>query len=345
MNEKLFCIECKRYFQNKEDWDKEHDKIFYQLKNIKHNYIFEGNVFSLVFDVMSKNYENEQRINKQEAEIANIKTKLNFYEDSLKNDVFFETNINIKHSENKISGKCLVHFFPKAVNFKIECNGNITFSGRKEFEIEILFPFKTSKSKFCSIEKLQGCLSSKTVQNTSEEETTIFSNYSPIVLQTNKIVSLKLLRNYSLEENLKKNKIDVSLNGILTFSNYGFNVKEPFVLYNILQKSYLSYEKYQWKFIENCFEKEGKIKKECFIELELDFEAGELYIKNQFNYLGISGNFSTKEKKNAKFHFQFINSFYGVITIVCDNKYLNADDKTGEIKLSEKANFFMIINV
>ena len=192
---------------------------------------------------------------------------------------------------------------------------------------------------------MQGCLSSKTVQNTSEEETTIFSNYSPIVLQTNKIVSIKLLRNYSLEENLKKNKIDVSLNGILTFSNYGFNVKEPFVLYNILQKSYLSYEKYQWKFIENCFEKEGKIKKECFIELELDFEAGELYIKNQFNYLGISGNFSTKEKKNAKFHFQFINSFYGVITIVCDNKYLNADDKTGEIKLSEKANFFMIINV
>ena len=154
MNEKFFCLDCKRYFNNKDEWDKEHNKIFYKAKNIKHNFLIEGNVLSYIFDIMTKNFENEQKINKQNIEIMKIQTKLNFYEDSLKNDVFFETNINIKNILKKISGKCLIHFFPKSINFKIECNGDIDFKGRNELEIEILFPFKTCELKFCSIEKL-----------------------------------------------------------------------------------------------------------------------------------------------------------------------------------------------
>ena len=345
MNEKIFCIECKQYFKNKEEWDKEHAKIFYKVKNIKHNFLYEGNTLSYIYDMMEKNYENEQRINKLNNEILKITNKLNFFEDSFKNDVFFETNINIKNTDNTIFGKCLIHFFPKSVNFKIECIGDINFSGRKELEIEILFPFKASKFKFCSIEKLKGCLSSKTVKNSLDEETTIFSNYSSIVNQKNKIISIKLLRNYYIIENLKKNSIEISLNGTLTFSDYGFNLNEPFVLYNIIQKTFLVYEKYQWKFIENCFSEEGMIKNDCIINIELNLEEREIYIKNKYNYLGNKNNFLAKEKENAKFRFQFVNSFYGIIAIYNENKYLNSDTNTGLIVLSEKANYFMIINI
>ena len=54
MNEKMFCIECKQYFKNKEDWDKEHEKIFYKVKNIKHNFLYEGNTLSYIYDMMTK---------------------------------------------------------------------------------------------------------------------------------------------------------------------------------------------------------------------------------------------------------------------------------------------------
>ena len=345
MNEKFFCLDCKRYFNNKDEWDKEHNKIFYKAKNIKHNFLIEGNVLSYIFDIMTKNFENEQKINRQNIEIMKIQTKLNFYEDSLKNDVFFETNINIKNILKKISGKCLIHFFPKSIIFKIECNGDIDFKGRNELEIEILFPFKTCELKFCSIEKLQGCLSSKTVQNTSDEEISIFSNYSSIVNQKNKIISVKFLRNYSIIENLKKNKIDISVNGNLSFSDFGFNLNKPFVLYNIFQKKFLSYDKYQWKFIENCFTEDGNIKNECIINIELNFELEEIYIKNQYNYLGNKNNYVSKEKNDAKFKFKFLNSFYGIIAIFYNNKYLYSNDNTGLIELSDNSSYFMIINI
>ena len=74
---------------NKKDQDNEHEKVYYKIKNIKHNFLIEGNVLSYIYDIMFKNSENEQRIIKQKIEISKIQSKLNFYEDSLKNNVFF----------------------------------------------------------------------------------------------------------------------------------------------------------------------------------------------------------------------------------------------------------------
>jgi hypothetical protein len=344
MNEKIFCIECKKYFKNKQDWDDEHGTLYYELKNIKHNFLIEGDTLSYIFDLMCQNSENKQRIIQQNLKSEKIANKLNFYEDSLKNDVHFETNICIKNISNQIFGKCELHFLPKCINFKIECNGEINFNARKEFEIEILFPFKEAKSKFCLIEKLKGCLSSKIIEN-SEEEIKIFSSYSSIVYQQNRIISIKLLRNYSMVENLKKNNIDVSLNGILTFSNYGINFKGPLVLYNIYQKKFLAYENYQWKFIESCFLEDGKIKKACIIYIELNSESGEIFIKNEFIYLGNNDKFITRDKDSAKFQFRYLNTFYGVITVIYNNKYLNSNDTTGLIEFSGKENWFMMINI
>ena len=69
----------------------------------------------------------------------------------MKNDIFFECNVNIKNIENNINGKCLIHFFPKCILFRIECKGDIIFTNKKEFIIEILFPFQKSNLKFSSI--------------------------------------------------------------------------------------------------------------------------------------------------------------------------------------------------
>ena len=40
-----------------------------------------------------------------------------------------------------------MHFFPKCIKFRIECEGNIIFKGRKDFEIEIYFHLNNRKLK------------------------------------------------------------------------------------------------------------------------------------------------------------------------------------------------------
>lgn len=344
MNKRIFCIECERYYKDKQDWINAHDTIAYNVKKIKHNYLLEENTLAYILNNMKKNLELEQIINKQSLLIEQMRSKLNYFGDSFDNDVYFETNVCIKNIENKILGKCLLHFFPKSIHFKIEYKGEINFSGKKEFKIEILFPFKKTRSKFSSIEKLSGCISSKTIQNSEGEEITVFNNYSSIIEQKNKIIYIQLLRNYFVVENLLKKKIEICINGILTFSDYSFNLKNNCILYNINQKKFLVYDEYKWKFIENCFTQDGNIKNGCNINLELNFEFQDIYINNQFSFLGNNGNFVTKEKNNAKFKFQFLNQFYGIIIITYGNQYLSSDEKTDLIKLSEEKNYFMILN-
>lgn len=69
------------------------------------------------------------------------------------------------------------------------------------------------------------------------------------------------------------------------------------------------------------------------------------FIKNQYKYLKNENNFVTQEKQNAKFLFQFLNSFYGIIAIISNNKYLNSNINTGLVELSEKSSYFMMINI
>lgn len=39
MNKKVFCIQCNKYFENIQDFNKEHDKISYQVMKVKHNFL------------------------------------------------------------------------------------------------------------------------------------------------------------------------------------------------------------------------------------------------------------------------------------------------------------------
>ena len=311
---------------------------------VKHNFLIEENCLAYISKIFSDNSKIKELINKQNEQIQQITSKLNYYEDALKNDVIFETNIIIKNIENNIDGKYLIHFFPKCIHFRIECKGNIVFKGRKEFEIEIVFPFKISELKLSSIEKLQGCLSSQKVQNLSEQETITFNNYPSSISQKNYIISVKLLRNYYAIGYLEQKKIDLSINGILTFSSFKYDISLPLVLYNINQKKYICYENYKWKFIENCFLNDGNIRNNCIVNLDLILESNEIYIKNQYKYLGNKSDFVTTEKNDAKYEFNFLNKFYGIISISYNNKFLSSDNDTGSIKLTNEQNYFIIYN-
>lgn len=349
MEEKVFCIECKQYFKNLEEWKKEHEeKISHQLMEVHHNYLIEGNVLSYILDLMKFKSEICKKLNEQNNEIKKVKNTLNFYQDSLQNDVFFETNIKVKNIENKIPGRCLIHFFPKSIQFNIETQGDITFSGRKEFQIDILFPFKQSNIKYCSIEKINGCLFSQKVQNVLEQEVSIYNSYSSFINQKNKVTSIKLLKNYISVGLLEKKNIDISISGILTFSDFLFEQDKPCILYNIENKKFLYYKNFQWKFIDDCFtdDNNGDVKNECIVNLKFDFDKRELFIYNQFNYLGKEGNFSTKDKNDAKFRFEFLNKFYCVLELKNNkNEYLSCDEDSGLIKLANEKNYFIAYNI
>ena len=77
---------------------------------------------------------------------------------------------------------------------------------------------------------------------------------------------------------MEKKKIDISINGILTFSSFKFDLNLPFILFLIEEKKFLCYEQYQWKFIDNCFTNEGNINENCIVYLEINFEQNEIYI-------------------------------------------------------------------
>ena len=354
MEKLVLCIDCDKekngkYFKNLEEFQKEHNKISFRINGIKHeNFFLEGNTLSYISNLYSNFSEIRNLIIEQKNEINAIKNKLNFYEDSLKNDVYFETKINIKYIENKIFGKCMIHFFPKSIHFRIECQDDLIFSERKEFEIEILFPFKESKIKYSSIEKLQGCLFGQKVLNISEQETIIYNNYSSSINQKNKLTSIKLLRNFSSFGLLEKKKIDICISGMLTFSDFGFNSNNPCILYNIEYQKFIYYKDFKWKFIENCFSEDGNVKNECIINLELDYKKNEIYIKNQFNsYLKNenNNNFLTQDKNEGKFQVEIFNEFYFIIKIKIKNSYLSPDNDTDMVKLSNEEKYFIAYNI
>ena len=119
----------------------------------------------------------------------------------------------------------------------------------------------------------------------------------------------------------------------------------PFILFNITQKKFISYENYQWKFSENCFLEDGNINPNFLINLEMNLESNEIYVKNKYKYLKNEPNFVGTDKNEAKFHFNFINKFYGVITIDNNRLFLSSDADTGLLKLCQEENYYIIYNI
>ena len=158
------------------------------------------------------------------------------------------------------------------------------------------------------------------------------------------MTSIKLLKNYYSQGFLEQKKIDVIINGILTFSSFKFDISLPFIIFNINQKKFLSYDKYNWKFVDNCFTEEGNVNTNNLVNLELDINKNEIYIKNEYKYLGNRPDFIATEKSNAKFKYSFTNTFYGIISIFNEKNYISSDEKTGLIKFSNEPTYFIIYN-
>ena len=99
MDKRVFCIECNQFFDDVESFNKEHDQVSYKVMNVKHNFLLQENCLEYIIKLISVNNKIIDSVNKQNLLIQQISSKLNYYEDSLKNDIFFECNVNIKNIE------------------------------------------------------------------------------------------------------------------------------------------------------------------------------------------------------------------------------------------------------
>ena len=106
----------------------------------------------------------------------------------------------VKNGKTSIQdiGKCLLQFFPKSINFRIECKGDIQNNDKNNFKIEIIFPFRKAQIKQCYIEKILGCVYAQEIKDSDGNNFLICSNYSSFVAQKDSLISIKLLKNYSI---------------------------------------------------------------------------------------------------------------------------------------------------
>ena len=71
----------------------------------------------------------------------------------------------------------------------------------------------------------------------------------------------------------------------------------------------------------------------------------ENYIKNQYKNLQNNPNFFITDKIEAKYDLEFINKFYGIITLNANELYLSSKAYTELITLSNEKNYFIIYNI
>ncbi len=123
MDKRVFWIECNQFFDDVESFNKKHDQVSNKVMNVKHNFLLQENCLEYITKLISVNNKIIDSVNKQNWQIQQISSKLNYYEDSLKNVFFLNVMLNIKNIDNNINEKCLIHFFSKCIHFRIECKG------------------------------------------------------------------------------------------------------------------------------------------------------------------------------------------------------------------------------
>ena len=340
----IYCLDCKRYFENMELFNEEHSKILYKVLNKKHNYITEDKALQYIGQFIKANDFLYDAVKEQQKQIKDLSKRLDMFEDLYK-DIFFECNIEVKNGKENIKnlGKCYLQFFPRCINFKIECKGDIKNNDKNKFNIEIIFPFRKANIKQCFIEKIQGCASTQDISDAEGNNFTIFHNYSSFLEQKNSIISLKLLKNYCLPGKYEQKKINVIINGMLTFNSLIGNYNLPIILYNVLEKKFLCYEEFQWKFIDKFSFDDGRINEKCLISLLID-ENNKVLIKGINKYLGYKPNYSTSDEKEAQLDIYFVNKIYGLIEISKNGESLSMTED-GNITFNKEKTFYLICNI
>ena len=340
----IYCLDCKKTFKNIELFNEEHNKPVYQVLNKRHNYITSDKSLQYIGSFIRANECLINAIKEQQKQIKDISQRLDIFEDGYK-DIFFECNIQVKNGKEIIKdiGKCSLQFYPRCINFKLECKGDIKTNNKNTFNIEIIFPFRKTNIKQCFIEKIQGCASNEEISDADGNSYTIFHNYSSYLEQKNSIISVKLLKNYCLQGKYEQKRINVVINGMLTFTSLIGNYNVPVILYNILEKKFLCYEEYQWKFIGNFTNENGEVNDKCLISLLID-DNNIVKIKGMHKYLGFKPNYTTSDEKEAQLNISFVNKMYGLIEIGKDGKFLGMGED-GTAQFNQEKTFYLICNV
>ena len=126
--------------------------------NVNHHFINQSNYLKVISILNNNQEKNINYIKTQGKKIDLLKARLDSFTDAFSNDISFETRINLKNfsfnNKHKESvSKCLIHLLPKSAYFRIECVGCLDFKSKKDFEVEILFPFIPAEIKSRTIEK------------------------------------------------------------------------------------------------------------------------------------------------------------------------------------------------
>ena len=340
----IYCLDCEKYFKNIDLFNNEHEKTVYKVLNKTHTYIDNNNSLKIISNLMKSNKLLSSAIKEQQKEIIELTKRLDIYEDSFK-DVFFDCNIIVKNGKKKIKnmGKCSLQFFPRNIYFRIECKGDIENDEKNKFQIDIIFPFRQLNLKQCSIEKINGCYLSQELSDGDGNPFTYYHNYLSFIEQNKYIISVKSLRDYILPGKFEKQNINIVINGILSFNSLIGNSNAPLILYNILEKTFLCYEDYQWKFVDNFVDENNDLNKNCLIYFFIN-EDNKVHIKGEHKYLGFKPNYATSDEKESLLDINFLNKMYGLVEISKDGKYLTMEEG-GKINYGTEKTYFLICNI
>ena len=133
---------------------------------------------------------------------------------------------------------------------------------------------------------------------------------------------------------------------MLSFNSLIINFNAPIILFNILDKNFLCYENYQWKFIDDFIIIENDdfiLNKNCMVNFIFEND-GKVRIKGEHKYLGFEPNYSTLDEKDSLLDIVFLNKMYGLVEISKNGKYL-AMNKDGDVYYQMEKTFYLVSNV
>lgn len=134
---------------------------------------------------------------------------------------------------------------------------------------------------------------------------------------------------------------------MLTFNSLIVNYDIPVILFNTLEKKFLSYSNNNWKFVDNFTLENGKINDECLVLLLIDSndEKNEkVYIKGQYKYLSYNKNYVTNDKNEAELGIKFYNKSFGLIEISKGENILSMDNN-GFATFNNIKTLYIICNI
>lgn len=346
-SEAIFCLDCKRKFVDKKSFIEFHSKPSFLVLEKKHRYIEAEDTLNCISKLLEGNIKLNEELQKQQKQIEDLSENIELL-NNFTQDIFLECNVYVKNGKTSIQdiGKCLLQFFPKSINFRIECKGDIQNNDKNNFKIEIIFPFRKAQIKQCYIEKILGCVYAQEIKDYDGNNFLICSNYSSFVAQKDSLISIKLLKNYSIPGKYEDKKINVVINGLLTFHSLIVHYDIPCLLFNTYEKKYLSYENFNWKFVDHFIEN-GNLNENCLISLiidESDTKNVTVYIKGKNKFVGNKPNYVTSNKNEAELNIVFYNKIYGLVGIYSNDNSLSME-QNGLITFNQNTTLFLVCNI